>query len=517
MKNRSFINTHLAVAACICTLGLYGCSSKTDGKTDIFGNTTELYGYVRDASGTAMQGVVVSDGYTCTATDAAGRYTLDRNPSAYYVYYSIPADCRVEVDPSTGLPLFYQRLSKSQSQYDFTLTRQPVETKFRMLAVGDPQVTTTAQVYRFEQETVADIKSYVETETDLPTYAITLGDIVGNKWELYPNMVKAMSSSKTGGIPVFQTIGNHDHEFPQVTDVAAQRQYESCFGPVNYSFTRGDVHFVSMDDIIHGATASDDYKGGFLDWQYEWLKQDLSYVPKDKMVILCIHIPFRNSFSASGGGYYDEVLALLAQFREAHVFAAHTHNNNTSYVHTSGSKRIREHIVGTSCGAWWHGTICTDGAPNGYGIYEFDGTTITNSLYKGTRCDESFQIRLYNASDEFTGGGSAVYRFGVTGENQVVANIWNADERWTFDVYENGVKSSSGLKRMTMIDAWAKAFFYGYCKVTSSSYGNSYAHMYYYTRTTPGSTVRVVARDSYGNEFEQSVITSTTDYPNNYY
>ena len=156
-------------------------------------------------------------------------------------------------------------------------------------------------------------------------------------------------------------------------------------------------------------------------------------------------------------------------------------------------------------------------APNGYGIYEFDGTTITNSLYKGTRCDESFQIRLYNASDEFTGGGSAVYRFGVTGENQVVANIWNADERWTFDVYENGVKSSSGLKRMTMIDAWAKAFFYGYCKVTSSSYGNSYAHMYYYTRTTPGSTVRVVARDSYGNEFEQSVITSTTDYPNNYY
>jgi len=52
-----------------------------------------------------------------------------------------------------------------------------------------------------------------------------------------------------------------------VTDLSAQRRYEASFGPVNYSFTRGDVHFVSMDDIIHKATGSDAYTSGFLDWQ----------------------------------------------------------------------------------------------------------------------------------------------------------------------------------------------------------------------------------------------------------
>lgn len=84
----------------------------------------DLYGYVRDASGNAIQGVVVSDGYTCTATDADGLYALQRHPSAYYVYYSTPADCKVEINATTGLPQFYQKLSKSQKQYDFTLTRQ---------------------------------------------------------------------------------------------------------------------------------------------------------------------------------------------------------------------------------------------------------------------------------------------------------------------------------------------------------------------------------------------------------
>ena len=315
MRTRYFI-------AGILLLALFaGCSSDSGEGDAPGGGSGDLYGYVRDASGSAIEGVVVSDGYTCTVTGADGRYAMQRHPNAYYVYYSTPADCKVEVDPSTGLPLFYQKIRKSQPQYDFTLTRQAEETKFRMLAIGDPQVTTTAQVYRFETETVADINSYVAAQTDgLPTYAITLGDIVGNKWELYPDMVKAMARSKTS-VPVFQTIGNHDHEFPQVTDLSAQRRYEASFGPVNYSFTRGDVHFVSMDDIIHKATGSDAYTSGFLDWQFEWLKQDLSYVPRTCAVVLCVHIPFRGGFNGAGETYFDEVLELLAQFDRGYISA----------------------------------------------------------------------------------------------------------------------------------------------------------------------------------------------------
>ena len=505
------------IAGFLLLLLFAGCSSDSGEGGVPGGGSGDLYGYVRDASGNAIQGVVVSDGYTCAATDADGLYTLQRHPSAYYVYYSTPADCKVELSASTGLPLFYQKLSKSQKQYDFTLTRQAKETKFRMLAIGDPQVTTAAQVYRFETETVADIKSYVTAQTDnLPTYAITLGDIVGNKWDLYPNMVKAMAQSKTS-VPVFQTIGNHDHEFPQVTDVSSQRRYESSFGPVNYSFTRGDVHFVSMDDIIHKATASDAYTSGFLDWQYEWLKQDLSYVPKSCAVVLCVHIPFRGGFNGDGETHFNNVLELLAQYDRAWIFSAHTHNNKTNYTHTAGSKKIREYILGTSCGAWWHGTVCTDGAPNGYGVFEYDGTKLTNMLYKPTRYDETFQIRLYNGEDVFTGGTAKSWKFDLQQpKNRLMANVWNADDSWTIEVYENGVKTGD-MSKKSMIDPWSSAYFCGFCGL-KDTYASKNDHIFYYTIKTPGAALRVVARDSYGNVFEQSEITTPleADYPDAY-
>ncbi len=505
------------LAGLLLLLLFAGCSSGSDDDEGGIpgGGSGDLYGYVRDTSGNAIEGVVVSDGYTCTATDADGLYTLQRHPNAYYVYYSTPADCKVELNASTGLPLFYQKLSKSQKQYDFTLTRQPKETKFRMLALGDPQVTSTAQVYRFETETVADIKSYVAAQTDgLPTYAITLGDIVGNKWELYPNMVKAMAQSKAS-VPIFQTIGNHDHEFPQVTDIAAQRKFESTFGPVNYSFTRGDVHFVSMDDIIHRATGSSDYTGGFLDWQYEWLKQDLSYVPKSCAVVLCIHIPFRGGFNGAGETYYDKVPELLGQYAAAWIFSAHTHNNKTNYSH--GTKKIREYILGTSCGAWWHGTVCTDGAPNGYGVFEYDGTKLTNMIYKPTHYDENFQIRLYNGWDVFTGGTANSWKFDLQQpKNRLMANVWNADDTWTIEVYEDGVKTGNMTKK-AMIDPWSSAYFCGFCGL-KADYASKADHIYYYTIKNPDAALRVVARDGYGNVFEQTKITTPleVDYPQKY-
>jgi len=170
----------------------------------------------------------------------------------------------------------------------------------------------------------------------VPCYGITLGDHVNNKWTLFTNMVVALQPEQTG-VPVFATIGNHDHEFPTADEKAARAKYESYFGPVDYSFNRGDVHVVSMDNVIHSCKASADYEGGFTAAQYAWLKQDLSFVPKDKMVILCVHIPFRggwgtNSAHADADKYYDEVLDLLSQYEYAAIMSAHTHSN-INYIH----------------------------------------------------------------------------------------------------------------------------------------------------------------------------------------
>ena len=115
---------------------------------------------------------------------------------------------------------------------------------------------------------------------------------------------------------------------------------------------------------------------------------------------------------------------LLAQFDRAWIFSAHTHNNKTNYTHAVGSKKIREYILGTSCGAWWHGTVCTDGAPNGYGVFEYDGTSLTNMIYKPTRYDETFQIRLYIGEDVLRAVRPSRGKFDLQQpKNRLMANV----------------------------------------------------------------------------------------------
>ena len=48
--------------------------------------SSTLYGFVGDTAGNPVEGVVVSDGFQCVATDAGGVYEMKRNAAAEYVY-----------------------------------------------------------------------------------------------------------------------------------------------------------------------------------------------------------------------------------------------------------------------------------------------------------------------------------------------------------------------------------------------------------------------------------------------
>lgn len=303
---------------------------------------------VTDNQGKRLQGIVVSDGYTCTATDENGVYQLTAGEFSYQVYLSIPA--AYEVPVSEGLPCFWQKLTEGRKRYDFTLTPLAggAENEFNLFCVADPQCQNTTNIARFNNETVPDIAAQVAAST-LPCYGITLGDIGWNTEntdytnDVFPLMKKAMQMDKVG-LPLFQVMGNHDNKVIAVSkdnytvahDIAAQRNFEYIFGPVNYSFDRGNVHIVAMDNIIF--PSHKDYSLGFRDDQVEWLRQDLSYVSKDKMVILCVHIPMR----ASGNQNVQAVLELLKPFAEVHIMSGHTHyaENNTydnHYEHVHGA------------------------------------------------------------------------------------------------------------------------------------------------------------------------------------
>lgn len=112
---------YIFIIAALTALIFTGCSNDDDRpvKTPI-DPLTDIYGVVTDNQGNRLQGIVVSDGYTCTATDENGVYQLTAGEFSYQVYLSIPA--AYEVPMSEGLPCFWQKLTEGRKRYDFTLT-----------------------------------------------------------------------------------------------------------------------------------------------------------------------------------------------------------------------------------------------------------------------------------------------------------------------------------------------------------------------------------------------------------
>lgn len=500
----------------LLSLACIACSSGSDDGTDGNGGNNEIvpegvdtYGYIKDNTGTPISGVVVSDGFDCVTTDKTGLYKLNRNKQARFVSYSLPSEYEVELHSSYKLPQMYSKLQINKAKYNFTLKKlSNSETRFDFITIGDPQVNSTDNIERFKNEAVADIKEYI-SGASVPCYAIALGDYVNNKWDLFSNIALTMRPDFTG-VPVFATVGNHDHEFPKTTEAESLLKYENLFGPTDYSFNRGNVHIVSANNILHTYSASDQYDGGFSDARFEWLKKDLSYVSKDKMVILCVHIPIRNS----NYSHFSEVLKLLSEFKYATIMSAHTHSN-LKYIHTINGKEIVEHVTGTTCGAWWRSTVCTEGTPIGFGIFRIDGNTMKDWTYKAVKHNEDFQIRLYHASDIFTGGANASYQFTYKGNNQIIANIWNWDEKWTVDVYENDVKTGA-MTRFTGKDAWTGAYHVGVLG-NSSSYNKDANSLFYYTLKDSNAKVKVVATDRFGKKYEQTAFTDPNSHPGDFH
>ncbi len=499
-------------------LALVSCEKGPDNGGIAGGITGGIHGTILWNDGTPAAGIQVSDGYTITRTDNSGRYAIEkRNVYSQWVYYSIPADAKIETG-ANGLPCFYKKLENSIQQYDFNLTRIPVEKKFRLLALGDPQVRESNNgLSRFNKETAPDIRTYVASKGgDMPTYAITLGDLVHNEWNLYPQVTE-MLSVKNLSVPCFQVIGNHDHEFNSkdpIPDLRSQRKYEAAMGPVNYSFDRGDVHILAIDNILHQGKNESSLSEELSETVWNWIQADLGAVPKDKPVVVFMHaqLTYANA---------NEFFELLSEYKNARVVSGHLHYIN-NLVEEYRGKKIPSDNAGSTNGVDWAAQVSGGGEPMGYLSYEFDGGDVANKIYKAVNLPENYQIRLYRPDDfpsfKYTvqNDGGKTYKFGVSGSDKIVANIWNATDDWTFEVWEDGVKVADRLEQMDMKDAWSCWYFYMVLERNTYSYSRTSSHMFHHTLKNPSAkTVKVVAKDAFGNTFEQTEFTTREekDYP----
>lgn len=497
-------------------------------------------GTVRDTEGKPMEDVVISDGYSCTKTNANGLYIFIRNKNARFVYYTVPADCEIPVhSDSDRTAMIYKPLSVKRNVYDFTLKRLPngKEADYRLIVFGDPQITNAFSPYytgpndnlvkksdvaRFTDETMADVKSTIaKWPARIPVYAISMGDDVqyygGYNPLLEHQIRKALGSSKA---TVFSVIGNHDQDGKALY----KRKWEDNFGPTDYSFDRGEVHYVCFNDV-HFRKGSYWQPGELTTSQMSWLKEDLQFADHTKKVVLCYHIPLtfgnrpykdaRPLGLESEPGHYSssvlkEILTELDKFEGGYeLFCGHTHFAINHEIDFEG-RHLMEHCHAAACGNIWQSNINICGTPNGYYVYQIEGTHIVDSYYKGTFWPRERQMSLFFADTDFNGESYSADWDIPRDKHAVVANVFNADSRWRVVAVENGTEHE--MKRISHQgqDAFAAGYHHKYSQSVIYEFvskRNGYLlmnHLFYYEPASPLSNVIVVATDPYGHVYTLS-------------
>ena len=242
---------------------------------------------IRQDNEAGVSGVLVSNGWDVVATDRKGAYELEvDNDTILFVIK--PAAWNVPVNEQ-NLPQFYYIHKPKGSpdlkfggvpptgplpdSVDFALYESEQETEFPMLAFGDPQPYTIEEVDFFARDIITELAGNEEIE-----FGVVLGDIVGDDLELFAPLTEAVAQI---GQPFWYVYGNHDMNFDAAEDHLADETFERVFGPTNYAFTYGNVHFIAFDNVLFPQNYTESrYVGGFTEKQFSFLESFLKAGPE---------------------------------------------------------------------------------------------------------------------------------------------------------------------------------------------------------------------------------------------
>ncbi len=445
-----------------------------------------------------LEGVPVTDGVAVTQTGPDGRYELAASPRRPFVYLSVPSGYRLPTH-ETGTARFYRPLGAAgggSAEASFRLTpldRDDEQHAFLFLA--DPQTRTAAEMQQFRDETVPDVQEAVRALGDRPVFGVGGGDLVFDELSLFSGYEAAVEEM---GIPFVQAVGNHDLNFDAPGDPGSTATFRQHFGPEYYSFDRGAVHYVVLDDVYWPGSdgfgrETGDYHGHLDAAQLAWLEQDLALVEDGRPVVVFTHIPplstayeRRGEDSPSVRGRIGNRAALyeLLDPFDAHIVSGHVHENEHRFADGP-----HEHVVGTVCGAWWTGPVCYDGTPKGYAVYEVDGDSVA-WRYKATGRAADHQVRAYPSGADPEAPG------------EWVANVWDATDDWTVVWYEDGIRTGAMARRVGL-DPMSRRRHEGDNQPEKHTWVEPQptAHLYYAPANPDANRVRVEATDPLGRTY----------------
>jgi hypothetical protein len=450
-----------------------------------------IRGAVR-ASGRGLAGVRVTDGATVVQTARDGTYEIPSDTRRRFVYLTLPAGYAIPQN-ETGTARFYRPLepdANGRASAVFDLQPDPsAGTAHRFVVLADTQMENSYEVERFLREAVPDVRATAAEASDC--FGVACGDIMFDNLHLFPEYEKGVREMN---VPFFQVVGNHDIVFTARSDEHSNAVFEQHFGPAYYSFERGDVHYVVLDDVLwHGKG----YIGYIDEAQLAWLEQDLSFVEAGRPVVVFLHIPtlsteFRRMGQqnpALGASVTNrEVLYRMLEPYQSHLIAGHTHEKD--HVFEGGTHL---HVSGAVCGAWWSGPICWDGAPNGYDVFDVRGEEIT-WRYKSTGLPAAHQLRVY--------GHGAV----DGAPDEIAANVWDWDPSWTVIWYEDGERRGQ-MARRTARDPLSVELHTGAQLPPRRPWVEPRAtyHMFFAPASREAGRIMVEATDGFGRTYAKTV------------
>lgn len=430
-----------------------------------------------------LAGVVVTDGENFAKTGRNGKFRMEINDDAPFVYIVTPAG--YSADWSSGCPQFYLK-AEGQDFFPFDLVKtSDREDTYSIIAVGDPQPRKEKHSDEFAGKPLDDL-SATAAQLEGQAVGIALGDIC---FDVLPLLDRWKQDIVRAGIPFYPVVGNHDHDRNFEGDKESIGAYRAAFGPENYAFMIGDDIVFILDNIIYHSRSG--YELGYTEEIIRWVNGMMEYVPEDADIYVAQHSPLN-------GRHYKKMVTRHQELLEA--FEGHQVTFLSGHNHTNGNFEyapgVFEHNVAAICGTWWDVYHCTDGTPRGYKVLTETNDELT-WYYKSIGRDKSFQHELFRP------GETRLH------PDCVVVNVWDYDPQWSIEWYEDGkpmgamerVKEYSPLHTAEMNAAYAKTG-----KTPSDYRLTKESDHYFAARPSAGAKkVTVVIKDRFGHTWKEEV------------
>ncbi len=351
-------------------------------------------------AGLPMKGVVVSDGVNVTATDANGTYYLATDIStADHIRITIPAGYEMTGKKNLS-PAFFSAVKSSASglqTHDFQLKKVD-QSNYTLMVMADSHVIgagTKTGLYGSTKDrstytgTVMPKWNAYAASCPGPVYGLHLGDMTQvGQWGYY-SLANYRTDTSVSTVPIFNAMGNHDHDLPSSGTFTEQNQrlarktFSSTLGPAYYSFEIGTEHYIVIDNVvIVDSDSSNDalndaitegYKIKLDPIQLAWLKTDVSYIDKTKIkgIVICAHCPL---FNAKGANYMINTTDVIETIKMFPVTSLIGHSHVDRFMEKTTptySKTLREYLNPSLAGTAWLTSKCTDGTPAAFVAYTF--------------------------------------------------------------------------------------------------------------------------------------------------